>query len=510
MRQATLRSYISTVIYNPVKARVLYDAIAAFGSCVVVWFVLVSFDTVVPHPLLTFLFPCLFVAACAGFGLYSRYRLAPIFVKVTAIFTATIVVALVCLLLGFPEFFIVLAAIIAFILTALPRCSFALSLGTTGKTYLQTFNQDHLPVLVVGGGGYIGSHVVEQLLKEGFSVRVFDTFQYGKKVLADLVSLYPNLELVDGDISDMYKLTLAMQGVRAVVHLAGIVGDPACAVDPVLTRHVNIISTRLLKESAKAFGVRRFVFASSCSVYGATVAQVSEISDLHPVSLYAQTKIDSEKELLTDTHDAFHPVVLRFATVFGHSRKPRFDLVANLFLAQAYVNGTITLSGKDQWRPFVHVRDVARAVVAVIKAPESVVSRQIFNVGGDQLNARIGELATLAQSLVKVSKKKKKVVITEVELKGDRRNYAVSFTKIARTLGFACETTLEEGMREMMVNWKKGVYGRAYTDPYYSNLESTKELKEAFHTGAYQASHVSIMSEVIKMDTVRRVKTRKK
>src|SRR5258708_29179653 len=125
MRQATLRSYISTVIYNPVKARVLYDAIAAFGSCVVVWFVLVSFDTVVPHPLLTFLFPCLFVAACAGFGLYSRYRLAPIFVKVTAIFTATIVVALVCLLLGFPEFFIVLAAIIAFILTALPRCSFA-------------------------------------------------------------------------------------------------------------------------------------------------------------------------------------------------------------------------------------------------------------------------------------------------------------------------------------------------------------------------------------------------
>ncbi len=404
MKSAWIRSLIRSTVYDPVKARILYDILAAFGSCSIVWFLLIFFDTVVPHPLLVLLFPCLFIAGCASFGLYGRFRLAPIFVKVTAIFVASIITMLICLLLGFPQFFITLVTIIVFILTVLPRCSFALSLGTTGKTYLQTFNQDHLPILVVGGGGYIGSHVVEQLVKEGFSVRVFDIFQYGKNVLTDLVSKYPGLELIDGDISDMYKLTLAMQGVRAVVHLAGIVGDPACAVDPALTRHVNIISTRLLKESAKAFGVRRFVFASSCSVYGATDAQVSEISDLNPVSLYAQTKIDSEIELLTDTHDAFHPVVLRFATVFGHSRKPRFDLVANLFLAQAYVNGTITLSGKDQWRPFVHVRDVARAVVAVIKAPESVVSRQIFNVGDNALNARIGDLALLAQALIKVSK----------------------------------------------------------------------------------------------------------
>lgn len=201
-----------------------------------------------------------------------------------------------------------------------------------------------------------------------------DTFRYGKRVFAELAD-HPSFELMQGDVSDIYKLTLAMQRVSSVIHLAGIVGDPTCAVDPTVTRHVNIISTRILKESAKASAVKRFIFASSCSVYSSSLKEVNESSKLNPVSLYAQTKIDSEKELLQDTHDNFHPVILRFATVFGHSRKPRFDFVANLFVSQAYLDGKITLTRGELWRPFIHVNDVARAVVLALKAPNAIVSR---------------------------------------------------------------------------------------------------------------------------------------
>ncbi len=355
----------------------------------------------------------------------------------------------------------------------------------------------------MGGGGYIGCHVVEELLRQGFLVRVLDTFRYGKRVFADLAD-HPNLELMEGDVSDIYKLTLAMQRVSSVIHLAGIVGDPACAVDPAVTRHVNIISTRILKESAKASGAKRFIFASSCSVYGSSLKEVNESSKLNPVSLYAQTKIDSEKELLQDTHDNFHPVILRFATVFGHSRKPRFDLVANLFVSQAYLDGKITLTGGEQWRPFIHVSDVARAIVLALRAPTTTVSRQIFNVGDSKLNLKISELADIAKSVVKKSKKGTSIRILENTDNNDRRNYFVSFEKIKRELGFYAKTEVEQGMNEIYLNWKKRVYSGSYKDPNYSNLESAKVLKQEFHKDSYQQSHISILSEAKRMDKLRK------
>src|SRR5216117_663304 len=215
------------------------------------------------------------------------------------------------------------------------------------------------PVLVVGGGGYIGTHVVEQLLAEGWRVRVLDRLLFGKAPLQDFFG-NPRFELVEGDATDILKLIEAMQGASAVVHLAGLVGDPACAVDESFTRHANVFATRLIKKAAQSLGVRRFVFASSCSVYGINPAEVSETSEVNPVSLYARTKVESERELLLDANEDFCVTTLRFATVFGHSRRPRFDLVANLFTAQAVNDGRITLMGPGQWRPFVHVRDLAR------------------------------------------------------------------------------------------------------------------------------------------------------
>src|SRR5262249_7356476 len=153
----------------------------------------------------------------------------------------------------------------------------------------------------------------------------------------------PRFEVVEGDATDIMKLTEAMSGVSSVVHLAGLVGDPACAVDRSFTRHTNVIATRMLKEVAISMGVPRFVFASSCSVYGASEEEVEETSPLNPVSLYAVTKIDSERELQSLIDETFCVTILRFATVFGHSRRPRFDLVANLFTAQAFNDGRITV-----------------------------------------------------------------------------------------------------------------------------------------------------------------------
>ena len=334
------------------------------------------------------------------------------------------------------------------------------------------------PVLVVGGAGYIGTHVIEQLLAADYSVRVLDRLLYGRGPLADFFS-NPRFELIDGDATDIVKLVEAMSGASAVIHLAGLVGDPACAVDESFTRHTNVITTRMVKEVATSMGVSRFIFASSCSVYGSTDKEVNETSDLNPVSLYARTKIDSERELLLSQSDTFLPTILRFATVFGHSRRPRFDLVANLFTAQAMTDGKITLKGEQQWRPFIHVRDLARAVVAVLKASPEKTTGQIFNVGDERLNMTLGQLANTVQQTVAPHVEHTVEVLNQPDI-SDRRNYAVSFKKIQRVLGYRAATLMREGIEEMVQAFQRGAYGN-YRAPAYSNLEMTKQASVDFH-----------------------------
>lgn len=327
------------------------------------------------------------------------------------------------------------------------------------------------PVLVVGGGGYIGSHVVNQLLQEGFGVRVLDSLFYGKDSLAEFAD-NQNFELISGDVTDISKLVRACDGASAVVHLAGLVGDPACALNESYTLHSNVIVTKMLKEVALSAGVQRFIFASSCSVYGANDEIVDETTALNPVSLYARTKIASEKELLGSVSDEFFVTVLRFATVFGHSRRPRFDLVGNLFTAQAHNDGKITVFGGDSWRPFIHVADIARAIVLTLKANPFRVQGQILNVGDARLNMTIGDLAEKVQSVVQADRA---VEIVSHEDSADRRNYNVSFDKIKRTIGFTAVHMIEDGVREMVSEFKKGTYAD-YKASKFSNLEVTKRV----------------------------------
>jgi nucleoside-diphosphate-sugar epimerase len=304
-------------------------------------------------------------------------------------------------------------------------------------------------VLVIGGAGYIGSVLCRQLLQKGYSVRVLDTLLYGDDSIRDLYN-HPHFDFLQGDSRDVESVVRAMWGMDAVVHLGEIVGDPATNLDERLTLEINLAATRLVAEAAKGYGARRFVYASSCSVYGASNQILNEHSMLNPVSLYARTKIGAEKALLALNDETFHPVILRFATVYGLSPRPRFDLVVNLLAAKAVRDGAITIFGGDQWRPFVHVGDVARAIVRVLEAPVASVKGQVFNVGSDEQNYTIDQIGELVHGLVPEAQ------LLRQENGADRRNYHVSFGKIRDELGFQPAFTVEDGIGEIVTALREG------------------------------------------------------
>ena len=323
------------------------------------------------------------------------------------------------------------------------------------------------PILVVGGAGYIGSLLCRRLLEQGHRVRVLDNLVYGDGAIRDLFS-QRRFELIAGDSRNIQSVVAAVKGVEAIVHLAAIVGDPACEQDPQAALEVNYAATRMLTEIARGNGVSRVIFASSCSVYGASDLLMNERSEVAPVSLYARTKLDSERALLDATSATFHPAVLRLATVFGHSFRPRFDLVVNLLAAKAFQEGVITIFNGQQWRPFIHVQDVCEGIIRTLAAPIEVVSGEIFNLGSSRLNYTLACVAAQIRSVFPDTR-------VEYVDNADRRNYRVSFDKIRNRLAFDCPITLENGIREMKRVFENGLV-KDYSAAQYHNqrfLEST-------------------------------------
>jgi nucleoside-diphosphate-sugar epimerase len=318
-------------------------------------------------------------------------------------------------------------------------------------------------VLVIGGAGYIGSAVLPQLLKQGYRVRLLDCFLFGKEPILPFLN-HPNLEIQRGDFRNVDTVVAAMRDVDSVIHLGGLVGDPACAIDEELTIQINLIATRMIAQVAKGNGISRFVFASSCSVYGASDQILDERSSLNPVSLYARSKIASENVLLSLKDNSFEPVILRFGTIYGLSGRTRFDLVVNLLAAKAVMEGVITVRGKDQWRPFLHVQDAASAVVAALSAESDSVTAAIFNVGSDEQNRTLGQVGELIASMVPGS------IISCTEDDVDRRNYRVEFRRIREMLGFAPAWTLEGGIQQVLDAILGGKISN-YQDPKYSNVK---------------------------------------
>ncbi len=320
-------------------------------------------------------------------------------------------------------------------------------------------------VLVVGGAGYIGSMLIRKLLAGGRQVRVLDSLVYGDGAIRDVLD-HPCLELRVGDCRNIQDVVGAMKGVDSVIHLAAIVGDPACEQDRQAALEINYSATRMMVEIAKGHGVRRFLFASSCSVYGATDAIVDESSAALPISLYGQTKVDSEVALLAAHDQNFHPVVLRLATVFGNSWRPRFDLVVNLLTAKAFQEGVITIFNGQQWRPFIHVSDVAEGFIKVLDAPAELVGGEIFNLGDSRLNHTLSDIAQ------KIGVFFPGTEVQSVE-NADRRNYRVSFDKIRNWIGYEAEKTIDDGILELKQAFESGQIAD-YTDVSYNNQRFLK------------------------------------
>lgn len=318
-------------------------------------------------------------------------------------------------------------------------------------------------VLVVGGAGYIGSALVPKLLAKGRRVRVLDLLLYGTEPIEKVLG-HPSLEVIPGDFRHVEKVVEAMQGVGAVVHLGAIVGDPACDLNEQLTIDVNLTATRMIAQVAKGAGVRRFVFASTCSVYGASNETLDERSKVSPISLYGRTKLAAERGLERMADDEFAPTIVRFATIYGLSGRTRMDLVVNKLTAMAKTDGKITIFGGDQWRPFVHVDDAAAAIEALLDAPPEIVGNEIFNVGSDDQNYTINEIGELIHQHVPAAE------LSINEASADRRNYRVSFRKIRQMIGYRPAWTVEAGIQQVLEAIASGDI-TDHRDARYSNVE---------------------------------------
>jgi len=405
-------------------------------------------------------------------GLYTHthsYRLAAKIRRVAAVNLTLFVVGVALLTITVPPTGLSLDVLV--LATTIVGSFILLSLARVGSAVLrmedwpgdgQHEESDENKVLVIGGAGYIGSALVEKLLKLGLKVSVLDAMHFGEETLSNVAG-HPNLTLIREDFRHIEALTRAMNGVGSVIHLGGLVGDPACAVDCDLTVDVNVTATKVIGEIAKARGVRRFIFASSCSVYGASDEIVNETSRFNPQSLYARSKVASEAVLGTLNSRDFAVTCLRFATIYGISGRTRFDLVVNLLCAKAVRDRNITVYGEDQWRPFVHVEDVARAITMTLLAPLHLVAGEAFNVGSEPQNHTLGELAQLIQKQVPDAK------ITSDDSFVDKRNYRVAFAKIESRLGFVPDWTIERGIAQVVGLVSSNQVGD-YSLPTYSNV----------------------------------------
>jgi len=315
-------------------------------------------------------------------------------------------------------------------------------------------------ILVTGGAGYLGSHLVELLLSNNYKVRVLDNLSFGDNALKILKKKY-KFELINGDIRDLRTVLNSMEGCDAVIHLAGIVGDPASKLDPIQSTEINYLSTKLVVDSASYFQIKQFLFASTCSVYGASSNRLlSEKSKLNPVSIYAETKLKSEEIILEKSQKYLSPTILRAGTLFGYSNRMRFDLVINLFAAQALLQHKITIEGGNQWRPFVHVKDAAFAYFLALEKKRGT-AKGIFNLGSDNLNNTISDIGKIIQQNTPNVKIENTKTI-------DQRNYRVSFKKIHKSLGFESTMSISDGIKEIQHALKTHKI-KNWTNPIYYN-----------------------------------------
>jgi nucleoside-diphosphate-sugar epimerase len=300
-------------------------------------------------------------------------------------------------------------------------------------------------VFVTGVKGYVGNVLIDVLKEKNHTIIGCDTGFYPQEFLDKKSTI---IECIKKDIRDLESKDL--EGCEAVIHLAGLSNDPLGEINPNLTNEINYKATIHLAELAKENKIKYFVFSSSCSIYGANSDIVDENSQMAPLTAYAKSKVDSENKLLELKDDFFSPIILRNATVYGISSSQRLDIVVNNLVASVVSTGKIKLlSDGSAWRPLLHVEDMARAFEFMITSDIEKVAGQIFNVGSNNDNYKVREIAEMIGNIIP----KSKIMFAEDASK-DNRSYKVNFDKIEK-LGFRTKWTLEDGIKhiyETMIN----------------------------------------------------------
>ncbi len=322
------------------------------------------------------------------------------------------------------------------------------------------------PILVTGGAGYIGSVLVGQLLSNGYNVRVIDNLMHGQSS-SDIFHKNKNLEQITGDIRDSCDVDQALKGIKGVVHLAAIVGDPACEKNRELASEVNRDASELLYKKSLEYKVERFVFASTCSNYGKMNnhdGYVDELSELKPISHYARLKVDFEKFILNQNSRSLNSVVLRFATAYGLSPRIRLDLTLNEFTVRLALGKKLQVYGEQFWRPYAHTIDLARACILALESNISKIANQPFNVGATTENYQkkqlveliVNELPEMAANVEYIKKDE------------DPRDYRVNFDLIKKTMDYKNVKTVKDGISEFIASVRNGQI-KDFDNPLYRN-----------------------------------------
>lgn len=314
-------------------------------------------------------------------------------------------------------------------------------------------------IFITGGAGYVGAVLIPKLLLKGYRVKVLDLYTYGKDVF-DGIKDRSRLEEVEGDICDTELLKKEIPGADALIHLACISNDPTFALNPALSRKVNFEAFEPLVKIAQQSGVRRFIYASTCSVYGVSDApEVTEDHPLVPLTDYNKYKGLCEPVLLEYQSKNFVPVIIRPATVCGYSPRQRFDLTVNILTNHAYNKGKITVFGGGQERPNIHIEDITDLYVQLLEFPDEKIAGQTYNAGFE--NRKVSDLAELVAKVIQKELPQRGRPAIETQSSEDIRSYRISSKKIGKELGFVPRRTLSDAVRDLITAFQAG----KFTDP---------------------------------------------
>lgn len=324
-------------------------------------------------------------------------------------------------------------------------------------------------VLVTGGAGYVGCVLVPKLLAAGYDVVVYDLMLFG----AEGLPTHPRLRVLKEDLRDTAAFAAAVRGVHSVIHLACISNDPSFELDPALGKAINYDCFEPMVAACKAAGVRRFLYASSSSVYGLSDApEVTEDHPLVPLTDYSKYKGLCEAQLLRAQAPDFVPVVIRPATVCGYSPRMRFDLTVNILTNHAVQKRLITIFGGIQRRPNIHIEDLAELYQRLLELPEALVAGEIYNAGYQ--NHTVADLAEMVRRVVEQEMPGAPIQL-QVSPTDDLRSYHVSSKKIAQRLGYVPRRTIEDAIRDLCQAFKAGQLPHSLTDERYVNVRVVKQ-----------------------------------